>query len=130
MGVCRVIASAAPSQHIKRNYRKSIEKYDSNKTNENNKVNSSSSNNAKIARASLLTSTSRWRCDALTPPLSHNACLHAATLFTPSLFICMRLNAHRSRLNPLAAHRHAHKHRPREQTKAKRAKGSSAVCSA
>lgn len=80
MGVCRVIASAAPSQHIKRNYRKSIEKYDSNKTNENNKVNSSSNNNAKIARASLLTSTSRWRCDALTPPLSHNACLHAAAL--------------------------------------------------
>lgn len=80
MGVFRVIASAAPSQHIKRNYRKSIEKYDSNKTNENNKVNSSSNNNAKIAQASLLTSTSRWRCDALTPPLSHNACLHAAAL--------------------------------------------------
>lgn len=34
-GVCRVIASAAaPSQHIKRNYRKSIGKYD-NKCNNN-----------------------------------------------------------------------------------------------
>lgn len=32
----------------------------------------------------------------------------------------MRLNAHRSRLNPLAAHRHAHKHRPREQTNRRR----------
>lgn len=50
------------------------------KNENNNKVNSSSNNNAKIARASLLTSTSRWRCDALTPPLSHNACLHVAAL--------------------------------------------------
>lgn len=58
-GVCRVIASAAaaPSQHIKRNYRKSIEKYD-NKANNNSGSNGSRSNNnnksnnaVKIARA-------------------------------------------------------------------------------
>lgn len=131
MGVCRVIASAAPSQHIKRNYRKSIEKYDSNKKRkqQSEQQQQQRENCAGVAVDVNVTLALRRTDSTSLPQLLSSCCrspyAHSTSLFTPSLFICMRLNAHRSRLNPLAAHRHAHKHRPREQTKAKRAKGSS-----